>query len=73
MFVNLKHAVESKILLEMIYMSSGGVITQRIIEVYEISDTTIKAFCHLRKRTRTFKIENILSVLPYKQRKKYVC
>lgn len=68
----LKLAMENKMPVEMIYMSAGGVISQRIIDVNEISETTIKAFCHLRKRTRAFRIENILSVLPYKQQRKYV-
>lgn len=73
MFGILKNAMENSTPVEMIYMSAGGIITQRIIDVNGISDTTIKAFCHLRKRTRIFKIENILSVLPYKPRRKNVC
>ncbi|MGC4378230.1 hypothetical protein WD019_15080 [Fictibacillus sp. Mic-4] len=48
--------------VEIIYMSDSGVITQRTISIQSISGSTIKAYCHLRRRTRTFKLENILGV-----------
>ncbi|KEF40103.1 hypothetical protein M670_00118 [Schinkia azotoformans MEV2011] len=68
----LKHALESKTLVEMIYMSSSGEISQRILTINAISENHVKAFCHLRKKTRIFKLDNILSALPYKQKRKYV-
>ncbi|MDZ5470393.1 hypothetical protein SM124_01395 [Bacillus sp. 31A1R] len=57
-------SVEENLPLEMIYLSSSNQITQRRIIVREINEFTIRAYCHLRKQTRLFKIENILSLMP---------
>jgi len=72
MFVYLKSHIESKAPVEMIYQSSNGTITHRIITIYEISDKYIKAYCHLRKKFRIFRRDNILSIYPYKQLRKYI-
>lgn len=68
----LQNAMESKSLLEMIYISSSGEISQRILTVCAITEHHVRAFCHLRNQTRVFKIENILSVLPHKQKRKFI-
>ena len=47
--------------IEIIYMSQNGVLTQRNIQVLDIQETTIKAYCLLRNKKRTFKIDSILS------------
>ncbi|MEH7384998.1 hypothetical protein V7147_06230 [Bacillus sp. JJ1521] len=47
--------------IEIIYISQNGILTQRQIKVLEIQETTIKAFCLLRNKKRTFKIDSILS------------
>lgn len=57
----LQRAMLQQTPIEIIYMSQNGILTQRQIEVYEINEHTIKAFCLLRKKTRTFKIDSILS------------
>lgn len=72
MFGNLKFLIQSNAAVEMIYLSESGGFTHRVITIQEISDRHIKAFCHLRKQLRVFKIENVLSILPYKQRRKYI-
>lgn len=77
MFAYLKSHIESKAPVEMIYQSSNGtithrIITHRIITIYEISDKYIKAYCHLRKKFRIFRRDNILSIYPYKQLRKYI-
>lgn len=72
MFGILKNALENRTPVEMIYMSGKGDITQRIISVYDVNEKHIKAFCHTKKQIRIFKIENILSVMPYKQKRKFV-
>lgn len=48
--------------VEIMYISGADKISQRTITIKEIQDTTMRAYCHLRKTTRLFKIENILSV-----------
>lgn len=60
----LLRSLEEHMLLEMIYMSTNNQISQRRILVTDMNDSTIRAYCYLRKQTRLFKIENILSIMP---------
>ncbi|ECD6517333.1 hypothetical protein E2329_23000 [Salmonella enterica subsp. enterica] len=48
--------------VEMIYLSDKGQITQRMIRVLEINEHRFVAYCYLRQRKRTFKLNNILSI-----------
>ncbi|WP_102346851.1 hypothetical protein [Bacillus sp. Marseille-P3661] len=64
----LKNALKDHTLVEIIYVTKNGVISQRIIYVKAITENNIKSFCYLRKRIRIFKIENILAVLPYQKK-----
>ncbi|TDF93753.1 hypothetical protein [Paenibacillus piri] len=48
--------------VEIIYLGTGGRITQRRIKIRQIRDGVAKAYCWQRKAPRTFKIENILAV-----------
>ncbi len=57
-------SVNTGISLEMIYMDSKGNLSQRQIRVLEINDNSIKAFCYSKNQRRTFKMEQILSILP---------
>jgi predicted DNA-binding transcriptional regulator YafY len=66
----LMRAVESGEHLEMIYMSNKSEITQRVIKVDTLKGDSLRAFCFTRHRVRTFKISNILSIAPLKQRYK---
>lgn len=43
-----------------IYMTDQG-ISQRKIHIYQLNETTIKAYCYLRKAMRTFRRDAILS------------
>lgn len=43
-----------------IYMTDHG-ISQRKIHIYELSETTVKAWCYLRRAVRTFRKDAILS------------
>ncbi|WP_449538727.1 hypothetical protein [Ferdinandcohnia sp. Marseille-Q9671] len=47
--------------IEIIYMSQNGILTQRCIKILEVNEETIKAYCLLRGKKRTFKINSILS------------
>ncbi|MEK3821346.1 hypothetical protein MKY20_19935 [Cytobacillus sp. FSL W8-0315] len=51
-------------LLEMIYQDNKGNISQRRIKVLAVGEESFRAFCHIRKQQRTFKLENVLSVGP---------
>lgn len=61
----LLRGLETKQPIEMIYKSDSDVLTQRLITVIDVSDTHVKAYCHLRRSLRTFKRRNILSAIPF--------
>ncbi|MCM3111698.1 hypothetical protein [Lederbergia lenta] len=65
----LKRAVGTQDKLEMIYLSNDGTVSQRIIKVLKVTDVSVKAYCYYRKRFRTFKLANVLSVGPLRQKK----
>lgn len=58
----LSRAIESHEKLEMIYIDNEGKITQRVIRVLAVTETTVKTYCYSKRKFRTFKLENILSV-----------
>jgi predicted DNA-binding transcriptional regulator YafY len=60
----LLQSIEENIPLEMIYLSEDQQISQRKLMVKEVNDEYIRAYCLLRKQIRTFRRENILSLMP---------
>ncbi|WP_419888684.1 hypothetical protein ACN6MT_26265 [Neobacillus niacini] len=60
----LLRSIEDNIPLEMIYLSEDQKISQRRLLVKEVNDDYIRAYCLLRKQMRTFRRENILSLMP---------
>lgn len=68
----LNKSVSTGITLEMIYMDSKGNLSQRQIRVLEINDSSIKAFCYSKNQRRTFKLEQILSILPVNNRNRKI-
>ncbi|WML43415.1 hypothetical protein [Neobacillus sp. PS3-40] len=67
-----QRSMEEHIPLEMIYLSENQQLSQRKLIVKEMNGDTIRAYCLLRKQIRTFRIENILSILPDSNPKKWV-
>ncbi|MEH7307946.1 hypothetical protein [Neobacillus drentensis] len=57
-------SIEENIPLEMIYLAENQELSQRTLIVREVTEEYIRAYCLLRKQIRTFKRENILSILP---------
>lgn len=51
-------------MLNMIYMDNSGGITKRRIKVFKVSDKSFVAYCYLRGSKRTFKIDNVLALVP---------
>lgn len=60
----LLRSIEENIPLEMIYLSQDQRISQRKLIVKEVNEEYIRAYCLLRKQVRTFRRENILSLMP---------
>lgn len=50
--------------LEMMYIDQNGVVSKRIILVLQVGDVSFRAYCYLRKSKRTFKIDNVLALVP---------
>jgi predicted DNA-binding transcriptional regulator YafY len=63
----LKRTLETGQILEMIYMSDKGEISQRKIRVITLTPGTVRAYCFMRKQQRSFKISNILSIGPIRE------
>jgi len=57
-------SIEEHMPIEMIYLAENQELSQRKLIVKEINDNYIRAYCLLRKQMRTFKRENILSIMP---------
>ena len=64
----LQRSIESQERLEMIYLSEEGAITQRFIEILDVTPSFIKAYCYTKRQFRTFKRDNILSLAPIRSR-----
>ncbi len=65
----LKHAAGTEQRLEMIYINKNNQLSQRIIKVLDVTDSTIKAYCYHKRQFRTFLLSNILSIGPIRQRR----
>lgn len=57
-------SIEENMPLEMIYLAKNHELSQRKLIVLEVNEEYIRAYCLLRKQVRTFKRENILSIMP---------
>lgn len=55
--------------LEMIYMTNEGTISQRRIKIIRVNKEVLQAYCYLRGANRTFRIENILALVPINSKK----
>lgn len=66
----LLNAAKSGERLEMIYLSEKNIITHRIITVRRIGEEHFQAYCYTKRQIRTFKIKNVLSIVPLRSRKR---
>ena len=57
-------ALERNQLVDMMYIDKNNQITKRCIKVTKVNDNTFKAHCFLKHASRTFKIENVLALVP---------
>lgn len=68
----LKRALNEQSTIEIIYMSKGGIVTGRLIKVLDLTEKSLTAYCYLRKKRRTFLLENILSADVPRRRGKHL-
>ncbi|HJF34333.1 MAG TPA: transcriptional regulator [Sporosarcina psychrophila] len=57
-------AVEYNELLDMMYLAEDGKISKRRINILQVGEVSFRAYCFLRKSKRTFKINNVLALVP---------
>lgn len=50
--------------VDVMYMAASGKVTKRRIRVLRVSEGTFQAYCHLRGAKRTFRIDNVLALVP---------
>ena len=67
----LKASLERGSIITIIYNGKSG-MSERNIQVLEMQEDKIKAYCYLRKQVRYFKLGSILSAAYYNSRKKAV-
>lgn len=66
----LRTSLEQGITITIMY-TKDNIITKRNIQVQEIGDTCIKAYCYLRRQNRVFKRENILAADYIREKARY--
>ncbi len=72
MRVELIKSMERNHVLDMMYMAQDGVISKRRIKVLQIGEVSFWAYCYLRQSNRTFKIDNILALVPVTSKERIV-
>lgn len=72
MLKTLVKSVDYGITLEMMYLSKGGEVTKRRIEVLQVGEVSFRAYCYLRQSKRTFTIDNVLALVPVIRRERSV-
>ena len=65
-------SMEWSYILDMIYTAQDGTISKRRIKVKQVGDVSVRAYCYLRNANRTFKIDNILALVPITLRERVV-
>lgn len=68
MLNTIKRSMQYNQILDMIYMDDSGQITKRRIKVFKITGESFQAYCYLRGSRRTFKIDNVLALVPHGNR-----
>lgn len=59
-------------LADIMYMANDGTISKRRIKVLKVSGETFQAYCFLRNEKRTFKIDNVLSLIPVTRKERLI-
>lgn len=66
--INVKESILKSLqrgqIVDVIYMSKNGEVTKRRLKVIKIHGESFQAYCFLRNTKRTFKIDNILALIP---------
>lgn len=72
MKAQLLKALQRHQLLDMVYIADDGNISKRRIRLLKMSGGSFQAYCFLRHGKRSFKVDNVLSVMPVAERSRLV-
>ncbi|MBD8015218.1 hypothetical protein QL992_03980 [Microbacterium sp. APC 3898] len=59
-------------LVDMMYMANDGSISKRRVKILKVSGNSFQAYCFLRHKKRTFKMDNVLSLMPVTQKERQI-
>jgi len=65
-------AMQRNQIVNMMYVSRRGEITQRRIKLVKIIGDSFQAYCFTRQAKRTFTFDNVLAVVPVLERERNV-
>ena len=65
-------AFKQQQLLDMMYMTHDGAISKRRVKILKVSGESFQAYCFLRNKKRTFKMDNVLSLLPVTRKERLI-
>lgn len=51
-------------IVDVIYMAKNGEVTKRRLKVLKLIGDSFQAYCFLRNTKRTFKVDNVLALIP---------
>lgn len=69
---NLIKSIEANYIVDMIYLAKDGEVSKRRIKVLQVNEVLFKAYCYLRKSLRTFRVDNVLALVPVTSRERVV-
>lgn len=58
--------------LDMMYIANDGAISKRRVKVLQVNEYSFQAYCFLRRSKRTFRIDNVLALVPVIQNESMV-
>ena len=64
MLKTIERSMKYNQLMDMIYMDSDGATTKRRVKTLKVTEGSLQAYCYLRGAKRTFKIDNVLALVP---------
>ncbi|EGA89312.1 hypothetical protein GPDM_10905 [Planococcus donghaensis MPA1U2] len=64
MKAQIQKAFKYQQLIDMMYIAKDGSISKRRVKILSMTGDSFQAYCFLRRKKRTFKMDNVLSVMP---------
>ena len=72
MLKTIERSIKYNQVLDIIYMDNAGSITKRRVKLLKVTEDSFQAYCYLRGSRRTFKIDNVLALVPVMTKERMV-